>query len=70
MRVKRSGDERNQRMTEKDRLEFLLKDAVQGFTEFCGMEAVSLEPGCFVTRVNLEINTFSRTALFTRVLSR
>lgn len=38
----------------KDRLKFLAEDAVKGFTAFCGLTPVSLEPGRFVTRVRLE----------------
>jgi len=37
----------------KARLEFLKKDAVQGFTRYLGLVAVSLEPGTFVTRLKL-----------------
>jgi uncharacterized protein (TIGR00369 family) len=40
--------------TENDRLEFLKKDAVQGFTKFIGMRTLSLKPGEFKTRVKLE----------------
>ncbi len=39
---------------EKERLEFLMRDAVRGFPAHCGMTAVSLEPGRFVTRIYLE----------------
>ncbi len=39
---------------DKGRLEFLKKDAVQGFTEYIGLVPVSLEPGKFVTRLKLE----------------
>ena len=35
---------------ERGRLEFLKKDAVQGFTEYVGLVPVSLKPGKFVTR--------------------
>jgi len=38
---------------EKDRLAILSEDAVQGFTAHCGLEAVSLEAGRFVTRVHI-----------------
>ncbi len=41
-------------MADRERLDFLTKDAVQGFTEYCGLEVVSLEPGLFVTRIRLE----------------
>lgn len=36
-----------------ERLAFLARDAVQGFTAYCGLEAIELEPGRFVTRVRL-----------------
>jgi hypothetical protein len=36
-----------------NRLTLLSEDAVQGFTEYCGLESVSLEPGRFVTRVTI-----------------
>ena len=39
---------------EKDRLDLLKEDAVQGFTAYCGLESVSLEPGRFVTRVRIQ----------------
>jgi len=39
---------------EQRRLEFLAKDAVQGFTEYIGLVAVSLKPGKFITQVKLE----------------
>jgi len=35
------------------RLEFLKKDAVQGFTRYLGLVPVSLEPGTFITRLKL-----------------
>ncbi len=38
---------------EKARLEFLKKDAVQGFTRTIGLIPVSLKPGKFVTRIKL-----------------
>jgi uncharacterized protein (TIGR00369 family) len=38
---------------EEDRLQTLKEDAVQGFTAYCGLEPVSLEPGRFVTRVTI-----------------
>jgi len=38
---------------DKTRLEFLKKDAVQGFTRTIGLVPVSLNPGKFVTRVKL-----------------
>jgi uncharacterized protein (TIGR00369 family) len=38
---------------EEDRLHALQEDAVQGFTAYCGLESVSLEPGRFVTRVTI-----------------
>jgi len=40
-------------MTDNERLGFIKKDAVQGFTRFCGLEVVSIEPGVCVTRVKL-----------------
>jgi uncharacterized protein (TIGR00369 family) len=39
---------------EKARLEFLKKDAVQGFTKYLGLVPVSLKPGAFVTRLKLQ----------------
>jgi len=39
---------------DKARLEYLKKDAVQGFTKYLGLVPVSLEPGAFVTRIKLE----------------
>jgi len=39
---------------EKDRLRFLTADAVRGFTAHCGLIPVSLEPGRFVTRVQVQ----------------
>jgi len=38
----------------KKRLEFLVREAVQGFTEHCGLTPVSIDPGRFVTRVSLQ----------------
>jgi uncharacterized protein (TIGR00369 family) len=38
----------------KARLEFLKKDAVQGFIKYIGLTPVSLEPGKFITRLRLE----------------
>ncbi|MEI6186720.1 MAG: PaaI family thioesterase [Dehalococcoidia bacterium] len=35
------------------RLEFLKKDAVQGFTRYLGLVPVSLESGTFITRLKL-----------------
>lgn len=49
MRKKKQG--RVEKHEEEGRLAFLSEDAVQGFTAHCGLEAVSLEPGRFVTRV-------------------
>ena len=40
--------------TENGRLEFLKKDAVQGFTEYIGLIPVSLTQGKFITRLKLE----------------
>ena len=41
-------------MEEKeDRLKFLAEDAVQGFTAYCGLTSVAIDPGRFVTRVRL-----------------
>lgn len=37
----------------RDRLLALKEDSVQGFTAYCGLEPVSLEPGKFVTRVTI-----------------
>jgi len=39
--------------SEKDRLNALKEDAVQGFTAHCGLEPVSLAPGQFITRVRI-----------------
>ncbi len=39
---------------DKKRLEFLKKDAVQGFTRTIGLKPVSLKPGEFITRIKLE----------------
>jgi uncharacterized protein (TIGR00369 family) len=39
---------------DKKRLEFLKKDAVQGFTSSIGLTPVSLKPGEFITRIKLE----------------
>ncbi len=39
---------------QKERLAFLAEDSVQGFTAYCGMMPVSMEPGRFVTRIQLE----------------
>jgi uncharacterized protein (TIGR00369 family) len=38
---------------DKSRLEFLKKDAVQGFTKTIGLTSVHLKPGEFVTRIKL-----------------
>jgi len=38
---------------DRARLEFLKKDAVQGFTKYLGLRPVSLKPGDFVTRIKL-----------------
>jgi len=38
---------------DKDHLDFLKQDAVQGFTAHCGLEPVSLAPGRFITRVRI-----------------
>ena len=38
---------------ERNRLAYLSEDAVQGFTAYCGLESVSLDPGRFVTRVHI-----------------
>jgi uncharacterized protein (TIGR00369 family) len=39
--------------TEKNRLQFLKKDSVQGFTEYIGLIPVSLAPGEFTTQIKL-----------------
>jgi len=39
---------------DRERLEFLKRDSVQGFTQFIGLTPVSLKPGEFTTRVKLE----------------
>ncbi len=41
-------------MNNNDRFDFLLKNAVQGFTAYCGLEPVSMEEGRFVTRIKVE----------------
>ena len=38
---------------DRARLEFLKKDAVQGFPRYIGLKPVSLKPGKFITRLNL-----------------
>ena len=45
---------------EKDRLEFLKKDAVQGFTAYIGLIPVSLKPGEFITQLKLEKHHFQQ----------
>ncbi len=45
---------------ERDRLEFLKKDAVQGFTEYIGLVPVSLKPGEFITQLKLEKRHFQQ----------
>jgi len=47
-------------MVKKARLEFLKKDAVQGFIKYIGLTAVSLEPGKFTTRLKLEKRHFQQ----------
>lgn len=39
---------------DKDRVEFLKADAIQGFTVYCGMSVVSITEGRFVTRIYLK----------------
>jgi len=39
---------------DKERLQFLKKDSVQGFTEYIGLIPVSLKPGEFTTRIKLD----------------
>jgi len=39
---------------EKAKLEYLKKDAVQGFTKYLGLVTVSLQPGVFITRIKLQ----------------
>jgi len=38
----------------RNRLEFLKKDAIQGFIKYIGMKPVSLQQGAFITRLKLE----------------
>ena len=50
----RGGVDRNACMdSERERLQSLKEDAVQGFTSYCGLEPVSLDPGRFVTRIRI-----------------
>lgn len=46
--------------TEKNRLEFLKKDAVQGFIEYIGLILVSLRPGKCITRLKLKKEHFQQ----------
>ena len=39
---------------DKDRLNQLKRDAIQGFVKYIGLKAVSLTPGKFTTRLKLE----------------
>jgi len=39
---------------DRNRLEFLKRDAVQGFTKEIGLTPVSMKPGEFITRIKLE----------------
>ena len=43
-------------MIGKKRLEFLKKDAVQGFTEFIGLKPMAMSAGQFVTRIKMTKN--------------
>jgi uncharacterized protein (TIGR00369 family) len=43
-----------------ERLEFLKRDALQGFPEYIGLVPVSLKPGEFVTRLQLEKRHFQQ----------
>ena len=45
---------------EQGRLEFLKKDAVQGFIEYIGLVPVSLKPGRFITQLKLEKHHFQQ----------
>ena len=45
----------------EDRLELLMNDSVQGFTEYLGVVPVSLKPGIFVTRLKLENHHSQKT---------
>ena len=45
---------------EKARLEFLKKDAVQGFIEYIGLIPVSLKPGKCITRLKLKKEHFQQ----------
>jgi uncharacterized protein (TIGR00369 family) len=40
--------------SDKARFDFLMADAQQGFTAYCGLIPVTIEPGRFITRVRLE----------------
>jgi len=46
--------------TDRDRLDYLKKDAVQGFTRYLGLVPVSLKPGEFVTRIRLQKKHFQQ----------
>jgi len=45
---------------EKDRLNQLKRDAIQGFVKYIGLKAVSLSPGKFTTRLKLEKRHFQQ----------
>ncbi|MFA5064326.1 MAG: PaaI family thioesterase [Dehalococcoidia bacterium] len=45
---------------DRARLEYLKKDAVQGFTRYLGLVPVSLKPGDFVTRIKLQKRHFQQ----------
>jgi len=47
-------------MVDKNWLEHLRRDAVQGFTELIGLEPVSIAPGKMVTRVRLTKDLFQQ----------
>ncbi len=45
---------------DRDRLDYLMKDAVQGFTRYLGLVPLSLKPGEFVTRIRLQKKHFQQ----------
>ena len=45
---------------DRDRLEYLKKDAVQGFTRYLGLVPVSLKPGDFITQIKLQKRYFQQ----------
>jgi len=45
---------------DRERLDYLKKDAVQGFTRYLGLVPVSLTPGEFITRIRLQKKHFQQ----------